>query len=1029
MPKRWLSRRGRTPNSDLPSADLPGRNKRPDFDFAFSTSPSLGQTSGDTFTALPRRSASNDRPTTAGGLVEGRSRKKLKLDLNAARPRTSEGRTSIIGPSILPVKSHEDLIGVAYGSPSHPPMAFYSMNGRMSPGSPNPVFRSASPFPEHSQTLQPTKWKKIGAMFKARHGLKHGKDLPSLNSSPAISQKQGFNTSNEHLPKHHWFKPRQNVPERPHRAPPLIPAEDDAETEVCERSRSEDSGHGKTMLLDSTPTPSPGLVDEAEKPIGGEPKVLSHRPTRLSSLPKLETHIPNRKDNQDDVVSRSLAARESSNLLARRSRTLESLKSGSSSRDSSTEDRQSNSKKRMSTPTMPKLPFKHAAASSPSSAKYSLFPSAAATPVKIVGRIPAPEVSIRRSFSSPGRLSPMSDTFSKNKFGVPQAKKTGMSSEQAVTSPEANTASTDHNSPWSTNHSVKSSVSSATTVEEIFFDIKSVRDSKGLEDGQHFVMARPDSTVVQLARTRSKLNAASRTQKHDGAEDRLSMKPKIPIRLTDYVDRHASVNTVNSAVFDAAIAEVEKLTSPSNTNLAATAPQPQGKSVPQVAVASRHRDTKTVSADISKKLLPPDPVLPMRTTSKGRRENNAPNTPLGLPSPIIEESSPMSINLPLLQIPPAQQSRQEGTDQTTRKAVEASAAVAKAREKAALATAKAEANHASEAQPLKSEEADRSKATGPRIPEDIGLTRVALIQRVDTPCEDSPTIPQSPPPRQPKPVPVITTTVAQPKSEPPPVPKKDSKFIPISRFAAKNTISKVENLNIRPARPTRAATDILPASAYRGKATQRTERSATIPAPKRSPGLTPEHIRPSPHTTKSDFASHTQQTSPSSGKGQITAIATVIRPKPAAEVSVARTISLSRKQSARVLVPGPKLVAKRAEDEKNRVKGLGIESTTTSAAGTPTLSNVGSPQLDSGKSTPRTAGPLNSNPSIVVGGGEMDVDRGKQEKVDREVIERFREQDKRQWELVEKRSLSPVVVEGHRGHKVGVSMNLVFENI
>ena len=199
MPKRWLSRRGRTPNSDLSSADLPARNKRPDFDFAFSTSPNLGQTSRDTFTALPRRSASNDRPTTAGGLVEGRSRKKLKLDLNAARPRTSEGRTSIIGPSTQAAKSHEDLIGVAYGSPSHPPMAFYSMNGRMSPGNPNPVFRSASPFPEHSQTLQPTKWKKIGAMFKARHGLKHGKDLPSLNSRPAMSQKQGFNISNEHL--------------------------------------------------------------------------------------------------------------------------------------------------------------------------------------------------------------------------------------------------------------------------------------------------------------------------------------------------------------------------------------------------------------------------------------------------------------------------------------------------------------------------------------------------------------------------------------------------------------------------------------------------------------------------------------------------------------------------------------------------------------------------------------------------------------------------------------------------------------
>ena len=64
----------------------------------------------------------------------------------------------------------------------------------------------------------------------------------------------------------------------------------------------------------------------------------------------------------------------------------------------------------------------------------------------------------------------------------------------------------------------------------------------------------------------------------------------------------------------------------------------------------------------------------------------------------------MSIDLPLSQIPPAQQSSQDGAEQTTRKAVEASAAVAKAREKAALATARAEANHASEAQIFKSEE-------------------------------------------------------------------------------------------------------------------------------------------------------------------------------------------------------------------------------------------------------------------------------------------------------------------------------------
>ena len=879
--------------------------------------------------------------------------------------------------------------------------------------------------------LQPTKWKKIGAMFKARHGFKQGKDLASTNSSPAIHQKQGFNQSNEYLPKHHWFKPRHHVPERPDRVPPPIPAEDDAEVRLGIRSRSEDSGHGKTMLLDPTPIPSPSLIDEARNPTEREKRTLPERPTRLSSLPKLEVHIPNRRDKNDEAVLRSLAAKESSSLLARRSRTLESLKSGSSSRDSSSGDGQNDPNKRMSTPTMPKLPFTHAAVSSPTSAKYSLFPSAVATPVKIVGRIPAPEASLKRSFSSPGRLSPMSDTFPKNESGPSQTKKADVSSEQAVTSPEANTASTDHNSPWSTNHSVKSSVSSATTMEEIFFDIKSVRDSKGLEDGQHFVMARPDSTVVHLARTRSKLNAASRTQIQTGEETKFATKSKISTRLADHVERHASVSTVNSAVFDAAIAEVEKLTSPSSTNLVSTASPSQDKSIAQVTGASPPRDTKTASANMSMKLLPPDPVLPMRTTSKGRRENNASNIPLALPSPIIEESSPMPSDLPLSSTSPVQQNKTDGTEHTTRKAVESSAAVAKAREKAALATARAEASQALEAPAPRSVVIKASKASDARVPEDLGLTRVALIQRIDTPCEDSPTIPQSPPPRQHKPVPVITTTISTPKVEPPPVPKKDSKFIPISRFAAKNTISKVENLNIRPARPTRAVTDTLPASAYRGKATQRIERSATIPAPKRSPGLTPEHIRSPPHATKSDFASHIQEAKPSGGgNGQVTAIATVIRPIPAAEVSVARTVSLSRKQSARVLVPGPKLVAKRIDDEKRRVLGLGIESTTTSAAGTPVLGGMGTPQLDTAKSTPRIAGPLNSNPSIVVvgGGAGKDSESVKQEKVDREVIRRFREQDKRQWEIVEKRSLSPVVVEGHRGHKVGLSMNLVFEN-
>ena len=50
-----------------------------------------------------------------------------------------------------------------------------------------------------------------------------------------------------------------------------------------------------------------------------------------------------------------------------------------------------------------------------------------------------------------------------------------------------------------------------------------------------------------------------------------------------------------------------------------------------------------------------------------------------------------------------------------------------------------------------------------------------------------------------------------------------------------------------------------------------------------------------------------------------------------------------------------------------------------------------------------------------------------QERVDQELIEKFKEKDKSKWEVVNGKRMSPIVVEGHRGHKPGMSVGIVLD--
>lgn len=637
-----------------------------------------------------------------------------------------------------------------------------------------------------------------------------------------------------------------------------------------------------------------------------------------------------------------------------------------------------------------------------------------------------------------------------------------------MSSPEDKTASIDQTDPRSTNHSLQSSMSSSTTMDEIFFDIKSFRDSKGLEDEQQFVINRPESAVVQLARTRSKAN---RTHKPGGDNIPAGNKLTLSSLRNEILDKHASVSTVNTAVFDEVIAAVEEFATP-------TSAKKSGSPVLNATHTTAGTATRS-KADLEMKLLPPDPVLPARSASVSRRDQMSRN----IPSPVIEEVSPLS--------------KKSVSPESAISARDVSPVPRTVEKSRAASPEPASQSTSKNSSPVESMEHNHVR-TDSRQHE---LSKSVPFKRVDTPIEDSPTIPQGPPPRNPVPI--------SQDDKPPPVPEKDSKFIPISKFAAKNTMSRVEQAGVRPARSNRSATDSITGSPrlnqlkhYSPQIGGRIERSATIPMPQAQ-----QQSRTSPQPNKSDFAHRMK--AKTGGKKDVTTVAAVVQAAPTAEVSVARTVSLARKQSAKVLVPGPKLAARRAVDRKEgggTDSGADAPNTVLPAASSPAIGGD-SPHLQQEQSIPRVVevqpkgisippNPLRSHPSppsIVITDlpavgstagtatpltrppqlaqpAPEDPDKSKarekikalkakaREKIandadeaekrashistdnggagrdrdskERQMIEKYKEKDKTKWEIFEKRSFSPIVMEEKRyGHKQGLSVGVVLDSM
>lgn len=953
MPTRWLSIRKKNPSlhNNHAQPDASGNTNPQGFDFAFADLPKHS-------IQLNSRPVELPRPKTSGASAK----RKLRVEVPQRRPLTSDAQqTSTSQVSNGTVKSQESSIGLALGSPGHPPVAFRSPEASPSDDQPSSRHHYYPPGVERALQMQSKRWKKFGILFKTRQALIRRDDI---SPGPTIGLPTGFVVLDKSPTSQ-----TSNLESLSQRTIPVYDIEDDAvPPPPIEKS--------PRFMVPPPEKPS----EQQEEDVRSRPSTATDADSLIETytrppLPKLELDIPIPTPPFDrySVMFKNVPANRSSSLLARRSKTLDSLISYEDSRPTTKGGEQDRipandtDAAESLTPLMPPRRLTSPTTKSPLVSKYSLFPAPSPAPVKVTGRIPFLESSnssnlgqLKRSATSPARLSPMQDRFSVNK-PEPLNPKRFIPGELMMQSPEDNTASTDRSNPWSADHSLQSSMSSNTTVDDIFFDIRAFRDSKGVEDGQ-FVMTRPDSTAVELARTKSKKSAPSSHLREVQAsspatptEPQAAPPPPPPPKSTTTTAQTSAVTTkhtsVNTAYFDEAIAAVERLTSPRD------ATQAEAEKIPPIMISVPvptipHRvDDKTYSwihngANHHKM----GEHQYSRLASKSREEVSR-----LIPSPVAElkeDLSPKAISKAPFPLPPTQPQLSE--PRTLRQF---------------------------------------AKVISPRI---------LSVRQADRPCDDSPTLPQGGPIIRPSHY--VVSPLSPNEDKPPPVPEKDAKFIPLSKFAAKGTVTAIERTGITPqTRHLRSNTDT-PTSTPTSASSRNKERSATLPSSNmNSPAMI--------HPAKSSLQGLEKTIPP--------------RPNPVAlnpvqssdVVAVARTVSLSRKQSARVNVPGPRLSAHRAGTHPQ--PSPGAKSSASSQKPSHGRSNSKSGIL--GHRHRRSASQSRSKDKIKITKREVPLAESKER-------EKAMIKEAKKWEILEKKSYSPIVVQAARGHKPGVSVGIVVEN-
>ncbi|RVX74331.1 hypothetical protein B0A52_01456 [Exophiala mesophila] len=987
MPTKWLSVRKRKPVNQ--PSDLRHPTKT-DFDFAFDEI--LAADSTLSIHLQPRPVDLTLRPKTSGGP----GRRGGRVEALHPRPRTSDRqKPSTLRSHYATVKPNDSHVGLALVARRHP-----RQNLSISPQGSSPKYRYYSPGTENHLQMQSKRWKKFGVLFKNRNqsfkrdessqgpsiGLPTGLVVLDKNPEVALS-KHEFSTQQAvsiEPPEDVDAIPPPPIEKSPRLQPPPPPPPPQPTSATKSATKSGDHDNDDAVSIISSVSSSGSINKTYVRP----------------PLPKLELDIPVPSPPFDrySVMFRSIPANRSSSLLARRSRALDSLKSLEDSRPTTKEDEDEKVPAQAAAESLPPHRRPRGLTSPmhrPTPSKYSLFPTASPAPAKILNNqasTAAPPqantLQLKRSATSPARLSPMQDHFSNIK-PEPLQPRRFIPTEALVDSPDDNTASTTKSNPWSADHSLQSSVSSNTTVDDIFFDIKSFRDSKGVEDG-NFVMTRPDSVAVELCRTRSKGSAqAPRPRINRGPPPTLTLNysslaessifaPKTRTTQTSAATtKHTSVNT---AYFEEAIAAVERLTSPTTAEDSA-----QVKISPlNLASLGSPITAMNLLEDRSHHKTPEESHLGLRIGGKSHFEVGR-----TIPSPVVEVKEDVSPKV--------------GYNQSPQPSVTLSL------------PKQPTPQPPSEAEPKK-----------------VAPARREVIKRLDRPCDDSPTLPQGPPFSRRN---FVASPLSPTEDRPPPVPEKDAKFIPISRFAAKGTINAVER-TIQPHK-----------THFRNESRNLAPINTSVRGKDQQP------------TSSTAGSAHTG--SPASGipKSSLQGLEITVppsRPNPVAlnpvsssdMVAVARTVSLSRKRSTHVQIPagggagGLAAIRQRAKRSETHPQAAAATATATlqkhqhqhqqSLQHQHTHQHQASSSISShrrsgsrsnffGHRRARSGSRSQSKDKIRIAKREVPIAETKEK-------EKAMIKEARKWEILEKKSYSPMVIPAERGHRPGLSVGLVVEN-
>ncbi|KAJ9652161.1 hypothetical protein H2198_008583 [Neophaeococcomyces mojaviensis] len=859
MPRRWLSVRGRKAeqNTNHETGEARFQNG---FDFAFTLEPHV---------FVERHNLAeleSLRATTSGG--EGyRSKQKSDPTLPIERPRSSECTHRNDKPSSA-ARLDDSQIGLALGSPRHPPQEFNTIISSISP-----AHQQHAPFLEHSlpvQTMNTKKWKKIGGFFRPRANSNKEPRFYRVQYTDAEVQQLGLPISRNH----------GRTPELP-----LIPKDDiDASSSDVEVPPPIEKDNQKFLMCTTHTTEdikASGTTNEA---------------------PSLQLDIPGTPLDRYSVMFRDVHGMKQSGLLSRRSKTFEQLSINTNREQKIDNLAVPRLARRATSPTTSQPQCSSTTSTSQPCivSKYSLFPT---TPTSSKSQCPttSPNQFSSHSLTMLSQSMPLHSTCP-NDIARSDGHNTSCQGDEGL--PQLSDNATGLTEPVLPFSRPAHTTSRASSESEIFFDVKSFRDSNSTV-GQQFEMTRPPSAAVQLARSKS--NAR-----------KILQDPIIPVEQTNEAqddNENDQPSRTTSVQIDEAIAIVESLTSLSTSPLRTVGPpEPPALLPPHMPnVDGSHIASESVML-----------VMDTETLSKKKFRRRSLKTRLEC----------LSIDVPS----PVREAAEEITPKTT---------------------------HSASAATVTTERI---------IPAHISH----VASRALTPTQSTPS-------STPIPTPSITpASIERSPSSPPAIKIKDSKFIPLSKYAPKHTTEDLaRQTGLRPVRPARSNTDNL--ASYNSQMSslrrpQRPERSSTMPAPL-AHAPTPKQTLPPPVVAGPG----------STGNGSRDMPTMIAYVKPAAEVSIARTVSLSRRPSAKVVVP--RHVKTTATTATHQQSGQHVKSKPTSRPSEAPLTRA-----ESKRRVEQSA-------------------LGGREKVEEEVNEKK--------VLVEKKI--PVVQEVSRRHKPGVSMDIVLE--